>query len=228
MCMRALWILPLAFGCSAPAPWEPPTRENPWVIHPFEWLVAQQNKDGSWGDGTAAIVEGFDIGRIGVTGLALMAVVGHGLPDPARKASDWLVSQQEADGSFRGARPEGLDPSIGACALIDSLELTALQHLKTPALAALAAVMRLRRPDGTWGAHLNTWWAFAALDSARYQEQPFDEQARAEVMAYLDQEFDRNPDFPTAVVPVVRHFNGSREMRRRSLPWVAARSPDPR
>ena len=226
MRMRALWFLPLIIGCASPAPWEPPTRENPWVIHPFEWLVAQQNKDGSWGDGTAATVEGFDIGRVGITGLALMAVCNQGLLDPARKAADWLVAQQEADGSFRGSRTEGLDQAIGTCALIDSMEITSFAHLKKPAMAGLAALMRLRQADGTWGALMNTWWAFAALDGARFEELPHDEKARTEVTAYLDEEFGRNPNFPTAVAPIIRHFRGSREKRRRSLPWVAARLPE--
>ncbi|HZL71045.1 MAG TPA: prenyltransferase/squalene oxidase repeat-containing protein [Planctomycetota bacterium] len=227
MRMRALWFLPLIIGCSASAPWEPPTRENPWVIHPFEWLVAQQNENGSWSDGTAPTVEGFDIGRVGITGIALLAVCEHGKLDSARKAADWLVSQQESDGSFRGSRPEGLDQAIGTLALVDGLDMVSLGHLKTPALAALAALMRLRRPDGTWGARLNTWWAFAALQHARFEEIPHDEKALADVTAYLDESFDRDPDFPTAVVPTVRHFKGSREKKRRSLPWVTARPPDP-
>jgi hypothetical protein len=214
----------ILIGCAAPAPWKPPTREIPWVIHPFDWLVAQQKGDGSWGDGTAASTEGFEIGRIGITGLALTAVRGQSLLEPARKAAGWLVSQQEPDGSFRGS---GLDQAIGVCALIDCLELTSLNHLKTPALSGLESLMRQRRPDGTWGDRLNTWWAFAAMQQARLLELPHDEKALAEVSAYLDEEFDRHPDFPTAVAPIVRHFRGSREMVRRSLPWVAARLPDP-
>ncbi|HEU4334847.1 MAG TPA: prenyltransferase/squalene oxidase repeat-containing protein [Candidatus Eisenbacteria bacterium] len=214
-------------GCAA-APWEP--RDERWRFQPFEWLAAQQNGDGSWGEG-ADPVEGFDVGRTGITGFVLLSSVQHyGAPcdrDTRRRGAEWLIAQQESDGTFRGSRPGSLDAAIAACALFECRGWEHLEKAKGPARAALEAVMRERRPDGTWGEPLRTWWAFAAMDAARMNDFPYDERAWSDSIRILDEDFDRRPDFATAVAPIVRHFKGPAENRRRSLPWVVARPPDP-
>lgn len=232
--MRAPWILVLVLGCGSPKAWEPRTRENPWELRAFDWLITQQNEDGSWGEGTAASVEGFEIGRVGITGLVLLGA--HGFPytqfskeelggrSPAksiRRALDWLILQRDS------ARAGSLDPLIAAAALLDNFAWTADPSIRGPALSALAGAMSEKGADGNWGSTLHDWWAMASLGSARFAELPYDEKAFKDVSARLDEEFDRTPGFATAVAPVIRHFRGSREKFRRSLAWVAARPPDP-
>src|SRR5688572_23567730 len=58
-----------------PPPLDPETREH--CLSSLRWLVNAQNPDGSWGDGTSTL-EGVLIGKTGMTGLALTALMGAG------------------------------------------------------------------------------------------------------------------------------------------------------
>src|SRR5262249_62318138 len=84
----------------------PEPRYGTAVESGLEWLLAEQEEDGSW------------FGRWGVnhfygTGAALPALAACGLPPehPAmRRAVTWLRAVQQPDGSFRGGIRSYADP----------------------------------------------------------------------------------------------------------------------
>lgn len=75
------------------------------VVGALQWLQRNQREDGSWeGTGGAA-------SAVGMTGMALVAFLSHGethqsqaFGDTVRRAIDFLVAQQQPDGSFLSAR----------------------------------------------------------------------------------------------------------------------------
>ena len=240
--MRALRILPLILliGCASSKPWEPRPRGAPWDTRPLDWLLTQQNPDGSWGDETTP-VDGLEIGQIGVTSFALEATSAYGFSQfskdvrngrvvgtDLRRGVDWLIAQLGDDGTFRSAAPGGLDQAIGACALLTNFSMTADKSVKAAAESALAALMKDRKSDGSWGSTLRTAFAIGALAGARQGELSYDDRALDEACNLLCAEFLRKPDWINACMPPIRfRRNGKWEPRRETLEWVAARAPDP-
>jgi hypothetical protein len=237
--MRSLWILALVFGCASPKAWEPRPRGAGWDARPLDWLLVQQNPDGSWGEDSSP-VEGLAVGRIGVTSFALEAISAYGFShfskdvrngrtvgSDLRRGLDWLISLLETDGTFRGALPGGLDQAIGACALLDNYAMTADDRVKVPASSALSALMKMRRSDGAWDTPLLTAFSIGALASARMAELPYDARALEEAGDLMCDEFRGRPDWINACIPPIRYRrDGKWEHRLESLEWVAARAPD--
>jgi prenyltransferase beta subunit len=76
------------------------------VKHATEWLISEQNPDGSW----SAQSSKTETGEVDMTGAALQAINAPGQPTPGeyqRKALDYLHGAQEADGGFPERPSEG-------------------------------------------------------------------------------------------------------------------------
>jgi prenyltransferase beta subunit len=83
---------------------EPAARSA--VKHAAEWLVAQQNLDGSWSPQNAKT----EAGEVDMTGAALQALNAPGQPAPGasqQKALEYLHEAQEPDGGFPERPGEG-------------------------------------------------------------------------------------------------------------------------
>lgn len=76
------------------------------VKHATEWLIAQQNPDGSWSPQNSKT----EAGEVDMTGAALQALSTPGQPDPGeaqQKALIYLHEAQEPDGGFPERPGEG-------------------------------------------------------------------------------------------------------------------------
>lgn len=144
----------------------------------LRWLLTHQNADGSWGDARIAL-EGVEIDRPGLTGLALLCMLGSGYSHLSKDEYDgrstgaavksglkWLIEDQGVDGLFRSSR-SGLDQALAAFALAEAYGLTGSNLFKEQAQRAVDALARQQSRDGSWGDPPTTAWAAEVLTSAR-------------------------------------------------------------
>ncbi len=149
------------------------------VLASLKWLLHRQNADGSWGDG-AVTLDGHTLGPNGVTALALLAYLGAGyshlskdtydgrcMGDSVRGALQFLMRDQQPDGTFASSRDGGFDQALCALALSEAYGLTGSNLFKDSAQAAVDALGRMQGRDGSWGGPAPTVWAAEALYSAR-------------------------------------------------------------
>jgi len=163
----------------------------------LRWLLNRQNPDGSWGDGMASM-DGVLISKPGITGLALLSMLGAGyshlskdtydglcMGDAVRNGLRWLMADQREDGLFRSSRG-GLDHAVGAQALSEAYGLTGSNLFKAKAQASIAALVALRIQDGSWGDGTTTFWAADALFSAEISGLEFPRTAYDGLNAHYD------------------------------------------
>lgn len=79
---------------------------QPWVARAIDWTCGRQNEDGGFGEGTESYLD-LDAAGVGpstpaCTGLVVSALVDVGLHDTptARRAVDYLLARQEANGTW--------------------------------------------------------------------------------------------------------------------------------
>ncbi len=124
------------------------------VIKALRWLQNNQNTGraemGSWGDRY----------KVAMTGLALLAYLGHGetqecheFGQTIKEALDFLSRRSLA--IQRGARFEYQHP-IATCAMCEYYALTHYAPLKPACEAAVALIINAQRPDGSWDYDYNT------------------------------------------------------------------------
>ena len=80
------------------------------------WLRDQQNPDGSWTYSGRVTEE-----NVGLTAMATLAFLNHGIDenDPTvRKAIDWILSKQQADGKITNRGYHNYDTSLAVLALV--------------------------------------------------------------------------------------------------------------
>lgn len=170
---------PIAVVTVAETPEEAVPETEDAVLGSLRWLLNHQNPDGSWGDGPVTL-DGHTLGPTGVTSLALLAYLGAGyshlskdaydgkcMGDAVRRAIQFLMRDQQPDGTFASGRDGGFDQALGALALSESYGLTGSDLFKDPAQAAVDALCRMQGSDGSWGGPAPTVWAAEALFSAR-------------------------------------------------------------
>ncbi len=156
---------------------EPPPEAEDVCLASLRWLLNHQNADGSWGDGTASI-DGLLVSKPGITGLAVLSMLGAGyshlskdtydglcMGDAVRNGLRWLMADQREDGMFRSSRG-GLDHAVGAQALSEAYGLTGSNLFKEKAQASIDALVALRIQDGSWGDPTTTFWAADTFFSA--------------------------------------------------------------
>ena len=184
------------------APVEPQAMEvkpmaRSGVLAGLLWALRHQNEDGSWGDVPTTLGDR-TIGRTGVTGFVLLALLGAGYSHLSRdeydgivvgprvkKGLSWLISQLREDGSFRSGFDDRLDQAIAALALSESYGMTASSSLREPTARSLDALVRLQGADGSWGGSTATPWALLALVSGENNELPYPNETRERAFAYL-------------------------------------------
>ncbi|HEV3028252.1 MAG TPA: prenyltransferase/squalene oxidase repeat-containing protein [Planctomycetota bacterium] len=172
-------------------------RARSAVLAGLLWALRHQNEDGSWGDAPTTLGDR-TIGRTGVTGFVLLALLGAGYSHLSRdeydgivvgprvkKGISWLLTQLREDGLFLSGYDDRFDQAIAALALSDSYGMTASTWLKEPTARALDALTRLQAADGSWGGSAATPWAILALVSGENNELPYPNETRDRAFAYL-------------------------------------------
>jgi hypothetical protein len=164
-------------------------------IHPSTllWLSAQRNDDGSYGSGPVQL-DGLPLGKTGLTALVLLPFLGAGYSPLSKdvyvheggdwhfgkelkRSLEWLVKDQLEDGRFRSAADGTLDQILAPSALSEVYGQTEGPAWKQPAQRAADRLLKMQKPDGTWGGAGPTAWAIIALHSARLSEVTADEAA---------------------------------------------------
>lgn len=174
---------------------KPPPRGA--VLSGLLWALRNQNEDGSWGD-VPTTLGSRTIGKTGITSLVLLAMLGGGycqlsrdefdgidVGPRIRKALNWLLSQQDAEGAFRSGFDDLFDQTLATLALSEAYGMTASQLLKDPTTLALDALARLQGADGSWGGGTPTPWAVEAFVSAASNELPYPKESQDRALAFL-------------------------------------------
>jgi hypothetical protein len=153
----------------------------------LQWLADHQSDDGHW-DGNDFDVSGECGGEttaevdLALTGLALMAFLAgdntHDKPGPyrdnVRRGLDWLLAQQQRDGSLMGEETL-YSHGISTIAICEALAMTDDPRLLEPARRATQFILESPSPEsggwryapGQFGDTSVTGWQVLALASAR-------------------------------------------------------------
>ena len=178
----------------------------------LEWLTRHQNDDGRWDgdgfyrhdpDGTPKDGTGAATHDVGLTGLALLALLGDGntlragpYREHVRKGVRWLVHQQSPNGRIgpEGDRHYIYDHAIATFALCEAYGLSQARILRDEAQAAVRYVELHRHPYGVWryekrskqGDLSVVGWCLLALKSARDFELEVNQTALDNAAVFLD------------------------------------------
>jgi hypothetical protein len=178
----------------------------------LEWLVAHQDDDGHWDcdgfmkhdvAGDPCTGPGNGVHDVGVTGLALLALLGDGSTlrsgphrEPVKKGVQWLLAQQEDGGRLGSAvaNDSVYDHAIATYALAEACGLSESTILRKPLERALGHLAAHRNPYGAWRYQPRdgdsdtsvTGWCVLALGSAKSFGVPVDENALKAALAHFD------------------------------------------
>ncbi|RLG96163.1 hypothetical protein DRO29_05150, partial [Candidatus Bathyarchaeota archaeon] len=149
-------------------------RDAPLIMG-LEWLRSQQNPDGSW---TYSGEE-----NVGLTAMATLAFLNYGIDenDPTvRKAIDWILSKQQADGKITNGWYHNYDTSLAVLALVATRNESYYDEIKK----AVDFLIELQNdedegytPDnkyyGGWpyceGIEVDEWWGgWADLSNSQF------------------------------------------------------------
>jgi hypothetical protein len=147
------------------------------VVKSLEFLASRQNADGSWGQSYKA----------GMTGLALLAFLGHcETPDSPKfgpvvaKAIDWLsVKGANGKGLFtniKGGHGGVYENGMAAYALAEAASITRLPYLEPVVIESITRIIEGQGSDGGWVYHYDrttpsdtsvSSWQVQALKAAK-------------------------------------------------------------
>jgi squalene-hopene/tetraprenyl-beta-curcumene cyclase len=129
------------------------------------WIIGMQCRDGGWGafdaDNDYEYLNHIPFADHGalldpptadVTArcLSFLAQIGHSSAKPfMAKGIEWLISQQEADGSWFGRW--GTNYIYGTWSVLCALNAVGLSHEVQPIRRAVAFLLETQREDGGWG-----------------------------------------------------------------------------
>lgn len=150
----------------------------------LEWLKRHQEPDGHWDSrkyGALQLDRSFDDG---ISALALLAFLGAGHTPrigkykvTVRRAIDWLLSRQGADGSFnlggRGGQPIVYNSGIAVLALAEACAMNPESKLKKAVQIGVDFIVKIQdKETGGWfhAGHNSTsvlGWMVMAIKSAR-------------------------------------------------------------
>lgn len=127
------------------------------VLRALRWLKKNQESDGSWkGDGA------YQAAFPAMTAMALLAYLAHGeTPQSAefgatiKKALEWFLANQEADGHFKGRDQHDYTQPICAYALCEAYGLTQHPTIKDAAVKAITLVVKGQHANGGFNYNLN-------------------------------------------------------------------------
>lgn len=188
------------------------------VQRALEWLVAHQDDDGRWD------VDGFmkhdppddrcdgagsPLHDVGVTGLALLALLGDGhtttrgeFADAVARGVAFLRSRQDPDTGLIGddlGKGFLYDHAIATLAICEALYFSRSPLLERTARPAVGLIVRARNPYGAWryGARPDgdndtsvTGWMVFALKAAEEAGLDVDPEAYAGALSWLDEVTD--------------------------------------
>ncbi|MDA0372460.1 MAG: hypothetical protein O2865_01620 [Planctomycetota bacterium] len=125
----------------------------------FRWIAENQSEDGRW-DADSADAGGAAVHDVGVTGLALLALLGEGNTPKAgpragavEKGLAWLMGQQDPKTGLIGTTSSQTfiyDHAIATLALVEAFGLTEDAKRKPAAQAAINYLERHRNPYQVW------------------------------------------------------------------------------
>ncbi len=170
------------------------TGPQPQIDRALGWLVKHQDADGKWDcdgfmkhdtEGTPCDGPGNAVHDVGVTGLALLALLGDGntlrggrYRDQVRAAATWLRGQQQENGCFGPAAASDFvyDHAIAAYAMCEAYGLSAYELLRPVAQRGIDYLQQHRNPYGAWRYQPRdgdndtsiTGWCILALCSGRH------------------------------------------------------------
>lgn len=156
------------------------------------WLLRHQSEDGSWrarawaescGDpacGGGQIHAGLPQHRLGLTGLALLALIRSGRhhrdgssAEALRRGLDWIGRQQAPDGSFGRKSGSLLNHSLPLMALCEAVNHSGDRRLLPIIRRAVGFALLWREPGGGWknarrrgtNSHTTSWMVQALLSA---------------------------------------------------------------
>jgi len=185
---------------------------QPVVDRALAWLARHQDADGKWDcdgfmkhdtEGTPCDGPGNAVHDIGVTGLALLALLGEGntlrsgpYRDQVRAATMWLRSQQQENGCFGPAAASDFvyDHAIAAYAMCEAYGLSAYELLRPVAQRGVDYLQAHRNPYGAWRYQPRdgdddtsvTGWCILALCSGRHFGLTVDDNALRMATTFLE------------------------------------------
>ncbi len=129
------------------------------VLRALRWLKKHQRPDGSWraecggrqpGNHSAGAAPA-------MTGLGLLTFLAHGetpvsdeFGETVTQAIRWLVTNQEADGRFKGRDAHDYSHPIAAYALCEAFGMTRIPLVRTAAERSIAVIINGQHPNGGW------------------------------------------------------------------------------
>ena len=125
------------------------------VLRALRWLKKNQNSDGSWTGDKQNVPPA-------MTAMALLAYLAHGETPQSgefgatvKKAIDWLLANQTADGHFKGKDEHDYSQPIATYALCEAYGLTQHPSIKDAALKAITLVVKGQNPSGGFNYNLD-------------------------------------------------------------------------
>jgi len=178
-------------------PGETPVRTRSIVEEILLQLARMQNDDGSWGQGSAWL-GGHRLDRVGMTGLAIIALLKEGYSHLSKDECDgvrfglsvknglkWLLRNQQDDGTIATTWSGPVDHALATWALSEAYGMTATNLFKAPAQASVDALSgRFKASIDRDDESSALWMAFALL-SARLGELEIPEGLAEDGLAYF-------------------------------------------
>jgi Ca-activated chloride channel family protein len=167
----------------------------------------------------------------GATALGVLVLVGagHKAADETphgtalREAIAALLKGQDA----RGKLGDPAEHALAAVALCELAREDGDGAVRNGAQWAVLHLLRLQRPDGSFGDLVTTGWAGLALASARAAKIPVDAAARESLRRWLDATADSSPRF-VAIATALRLFGGDKpDEVQAGVDVCLAHLPDP-
>lgn len=196
-----------------PPPPPPATAAEASIQAALDWLVAHQDENGRWDtdgfmkhdlNGAPCDGAGIPVHDVGVTGLAVLAMLGQGstlrtgpYKDPLKMAVMWLREQQQENGliGVNASHDFIYDHAIAAFAICEAYGLSNYKLLKPVAQKAVNYLESHRNPYAVWRYQPRdndndtsvTTWAVAACTSAKHWGLEVNENALNLAAVWYDQ-----------------------------------------
>lgn len=118
------------------------------VLLALEWLRANQNPDGSWGEGTR---------KSSMTALALLCFLGHGETQLSpsfgatiRSAIEFLIEQPDEQGYLSGGDYRAYQHGMATYALAEAYAMTRIRAIRPVVEKAIELVIQGQTDEGGW------------------------------------------------------------------------------